>query len=73
MGKWEKKEKLRIAAHPTKTTNAVLGQTGMADQTAVAVTMEKSDHKAGNCRYEATERKHNSGVENLEKLLQILN
>lgn len=36
MGKWEKKEKLRIAAYPTKTTSAAPGQTGMADQTAVA-------------------------------------
>lgn len=63
MGKWEKKEKLRIAAYPTRTTGAVPGQTGMADQTAVAVKMTKSDPKAGSCRYDTTERKHNSRVE----------
>ena len=42
MGKWEKKEKLRTAAYPTKTTSAVPGHTGTADQTAVAVKMKKA-------------------------------
>lgn len=58
-----KKEKLGIAAYPTKTASAILGQTGTADQTAVADKMKKSDPKAGSCRYEATERKHNSRLE----------
>jgi len=35
------KEKLRIAAYPRKTTSTILGQTGTADQTAVAVKMKK--------------------------------
>lgn len=61
MGKWEKKEKLRTAAYPTRTTGAISGQTGMAGQTAVKMT--KTDPKAGSCRYETTERKHNSREE----------
>lgn len=50
MGKWGKKEKWRTAVYPTKTTSAVLGQTGTADQTAVDAKMNKSDPKAGSCR-----------------------
>lgn len=40
MGKWEKKEKLRIAEYPTKTRSVAPGQTGMADQTATTVKMK---------------------------------
>lgn len=47
MGKWEKKEKLRIAAYPTKTTSAAPGQTGTAEQTAVAFKMKKSTAHVG--------------------------
>lgn len=39
MGK--SKEKLRIAAYPTKSTSAIPGQRGMTDQPAIAVKEKK--------------------------------